>query len=224
MFLFVVCAAVCRAQAPPEMAYPTMGPLDRYMIADKDAEIALARSAAPASISGQADVMVLSPAGYITAVRGTNGFTCIVERGWANATDAPDFWNPKLRAPHCFNAAAAKTFLQVYLMKTRLILAGKSKSEALEATEKAFQSGELPPVASGAMVYMMSKQQYLGDRDKAWHPHLMFFVAGDAGKTWGANLPGSPVIAANDPQEHVTIFLLPVAYWSDGSPGPAIEF
>ena len=49
------------------------------------------------------------------------------------------------------------------------------------------------------MCYMMSKRQYLNDRGKHWHPHLMFFVAGDAAASWGADLPGSPVIAANDP-------------------------
>ena len=40
----------------------------------------------------------------------------------------------------------------------------------------------------------------------SWHPHVMFFVSGDAEKSWGANLPGSPVMAANDPEERVTIF------------------
>jgi hypothetical protein len=70
------------------------------------------------------------------------------------------------------------------------------------------------------MCYMMSKQQYLSDHDKDWHPHLMFFVPGDAAKSWGANLPGSPVMVANDPEERVTIFLVWVGGWSDGTPAP----
>ena len=70
------------------------------------------------------------------------------------------------------------------------------------------------------MVYMMSKQQYLNDEGMSWHPHLMFFVAGDAAKSWGANLPGSPILAANDPEERVTIFMVVVGKWSDGTPGP----
>jgi hypothetical protein len=53
-----------------------------------------------------------------------------------------------------------------------------------------------------------------------WHPPLMFFVPGDAAKNWGTNLPGSPVMAANDPEERVTTFLVWVGGWSDGTPAP----
>jgi hypothetical protein len=66
-----------------------------------------------------------------------------------------------------------------------------------------------------------AKQQYLSDDDMNWHPHLMFFVSGDAVKSWGANLPGSPVIAGNDPEERVTIFMVLAGTWSDGTPGPS---
>lgn len=184
-------------------------------------EIAWARSAAPASISAKADVMVLRSGGYETAVNGTSGWVCMVERGWASNTNAPDYWNPKLRAPHCFNPPAARTFLPIYLMKTKMVMAGeRSQEKILQATEAAFKSGELKPVERGAEAYMMSKQQYLGDRDQHWHPHVMFFVPGDQVKTWGADLADSPVIAANDPEEHVTILFDVVDHWSDGTPGP----
>jgi len=217
------CSA-CPARAQAEKtAYPAMAPLDSYMIPDENAEIALARSAAPASISGAAEVMVLRRTGYATAVKGTNGFLCIVERGWAAATDAPDFWNPKVRSPNCFNAAAARSFVPIVLMKTRLVLAGKSKAEILAATEAAFASKQLPALEPGAMCYMTSKQQYLNDDGKAWHPHVMMFVSGDAEKSWGANLPGSPIIAANDPEEHATIFMVVVSKWSDGTPATPME-
>jgi hypothetical protein len=209
------------AQAPAA-PYPAMAPLAQYLMPESD-EIALARSGAPAEISKNADVMVLRKDGYATAAKGTNGFLCIVERGWANDTSQPDFWNPKLRAPNCFNHAAATTFEQIYLMKTRLVLEGKTKEEIVRATAAAMDSKKLPPLAPGAMCYMMSKQQYLGDRDKAWHPHLMFFVAGDAAKSWGADAAGSPLIAANDPEERVTIFMMVVGNWSDGSPGASVS-
>jgi hypothetical protein len=107
-------------------------------------------------------------------------------------------------------------------MKTRLVLAGKSKREILEATSSALDKKELPPLEPGAMCYMMSKEQYLNDRGMSWHPHLMFFVAGDAAKSWGADLPGSPVIAANDPEERVTILMVWVGKWSDATPAPAM--
>ena len=212
---------IAHAQAQPEkIAYATMAPLSEYLIADQNSEIALARTAAPASITGEAEVMVLGRDGYTTAVKGTNGFLCLVERSWGAATDDSDFWNPKVRSPICFNPAAAKTFVPIFLMKTKLVLAGKSKAEIVAATDSAFASKELPALEPGAMCYMMSKQQYLNDRGKSWHPHLMFLVSGDVAKSWGADLPGSPVMAANDPQERATIFMVWVGTWSDGTEAP----
>jgi len=205
-----------RAQADP---YPAMAPLEEYLMS-KDAEIALARSAAPASIADHASVMVLERQGYTTAVQGTNGFLCYVERSWANTTDKPEFWNPKMRAPNCFNAAAAGSIAPIYLMKTRLVLAGKSKPEIAQAVAAALDSGELPPLAPGAMCYMMSKEQYLNDEGHHWHPHVMFYGPVGTGKTWGANLPGSPMIAVNDPEGRVTTFMIVVHHWSDGTPAP----
>src|SRR6202047_2415220 len=73
--------------------YPNMAPLDQYLIPDRNAEIALARSAAPPSISQDATVMVLGRHGYETAVEGKNGFVCLVERAWTSSFDSPEFWN-----------------------------------------------------------------------------------------------------------------------------------
>jgi hypothetical protein len=220
----VLPGAISAARAQEATAkYPAMAPLDNYLIADASAEIALARSGAPASIADNAEVMVLRRTGYETAVKGTNGFLCIVERGWGATTDFPEFWNPKIRSPICFNAAAARSFAQIYLMKTKLVLQGKSKAEILAATTSAMDKKELPPLEAGAMCYMFSKQQYLNDEGLNWHPHLMFFVSGDAAKSWGADLPGSPVMAANDPEERATIMMVWVGQWSDGSPAPPME-
>lgn len=216
LMLTTLCQAGAQSNKEP---YPAMAPLAQYLMAP-DAEIALARSAAPASISDNAEVMVLGPQGYTTAVKGTNGFLCIVERGWAAATDNSDFWNPRLRGPLCLNPSAARSFEPIYLMRTKLILAGKSKTEMVAATDAALDKKELPALEPGAMCYMLSKQQYLGDGPKSWHPHLMFFVAGDAAKSWGADQPGTPVMAANFPEEKATIFMVVVDNWSDGTPGP----
>jgi len=219
----VLPGAICQAQAQvqaEQASYSAMAPLDQYLMADGNAEIALARSAAPASFSDVAEVMALGPKGYTTVVKGTNGFLCIVERSWGAATDDPDFWNPKVRAPICFNPPAARTFVPIFLMKTKLVVAGKSKTEILETTASALDKKELPVLEPGAMCYMMSKQQYLSEHGKNWHPHLMFFVSGEAAKSWGANLPDSPVMAANDPEERVTIFLVWVGKWSDGTMAP----
>lgn len=206
--------AQTRAKSNP---YPTMAPLSAYLMPESP-EIELARSAAPKSISDLAEVMVLGHDGYTTAAKGTNGFLCVVERSWGAATTEQFFWNPKIRAPICFNAAAARSFAQIYLMKTRLVLAGKSKAEIVQATTSAFDEKQLPALEPGAMCYMLSKQQYLNDEGKNWRPHVMFFVSGDVAKTWGADLPGSPVIAANDHEERATIFMVVVSKWSDGTP------
>jgi hypothetical protein len=220
LFAFLIHLLLPVAQAQDaKSAYPAMAPLDQYLIPDKDTEIALARSAAPPSVSDHAEVLVLGRDGFTTAVKGTNGFVCFVERSWAMDTDQPEFWNPKVRSPNCFNAAA-QSFVAFFQLKTKLALAGKSKAEIAAATASALDSKEIPPLETGAMCYMMSKQQYLNDGGKAWHPHLMFLVPGDAAKSWGADLPGVPIYSANDPEERATIFMVVVGKWSDGTPGP----
>jgi len=198
-------------------AYPTMAALDQYLMADRNAEIALAKSAAPKAIADDADVLVLERQGYTTAVHGTNGFVCVVERSWTAEIDNPDFWNPKLRGPICFNPPAARTYLPLTIAKTKLVLAGKSKTQMFDAIATALDKKELPALEPGAMCYMLSKEGYLNDRVGHWHPHLMFFVPPTDAKTWGADVPGSPVLADDDPQDRLTIFMVPVAHWSDGS-------
>ena len=201
-------------------AYPAMAPLDQYLISDEQSEIALARSAAPASISGAAEVMVLKRDGYKTAVKGTNGFLCIVERSWGQGTNEAEFWNPKMRAPHCFNAQAARSFAPIYLMKTRFVLEGDSPPQIGHTIGLMLSNKELPALEPGAMAYMMSKQQYLNDRGKSWHPHAMFFSPGDMTKSWGADDPNSPVMVADDPEERVTILFILADKWSDGTAAP----
>jgi hypothetical protein len=215
--LVVMLAAACHAQAQDaKTPYPSMAPLDKYLM-ERDAEITLARSAAPDSISQDAEVMVLGRHGYETAVKGKNGFVCVVERGWTAGIDDPNFWNPKLRGPICFNAPAARSYLPQTIRKTELILAGRSKTQMSDDINAAFDRKELPMPEAGAMCYMLSKQQYLGDGNGNWHPHLMFFLPLDPAP-WGANLPGSPVIGVQDTLGRLTVYMIPVGHWSDGTP------
>lgn len=224
LFQFLLPSATwqARAETPqtPSTPYPVMAPINQYLMPDESSEIALARSAAPKSISDEAEVLVLGRDGYKTAVKGKNGLVCMVERSWTAPSDDPDFWNPKIRSPICFNAPAARTYLPITLMKTQLVLAGKSKDEMFKALASALDDKELPPLEIGAMCYMMSKQQYLSDRDTCWHPHLMFFVPLTAPESWGANLPGAPIVAGEVPEDRLTIFLVPVGHWSDGTAAP----
>jgi hypothetical protein len=201
------------AKAP----YPSMAPLDQYLMEDRSSEIALARSAAPESISRDAEVLVLGRHGYETAIKGTNGFVCLVERSWTAPIDDPGVWNPKGRAPLCLNAAAARSYLPRTIKKTELILAGRTKAQMVEAIVAAVDKKELPPMDSGAMCYMLSKQGYLSDLVGHWHPHLMFFFSQTDPVAWGAGLSGSPIFAFNDKWEDLTVFLVPVPQWSDGT-------
>ena len=207
-------------------AYPNMAPLDQYLITDRDAEIALARSAAPQAISRDADVLVLGRHGYETAVKGKNGFVCVVERGWMgpfNGEGSANFWNPKVRGPICFNPPAARSILPMTYKRTEMVLAGKSKAEIMDGV-KAFMKRGLPPLEPGAMSYMMSKDQYLSDSDHHnWMAHLMFYTPLMNGAVWGADLANSPVML--NPQfsgapEPINVFMVPAGWWSDGTADP----
>jgi hypothetical protein len=200
--------------------YPSMASLDQYRIANPSDEIALARSAAPASISGDAEILILGSHGYETAVKGKNGFVCIVERSWATNFDDAQFWNPKIRAPICFNAPSARSVLPPFLKRTEWVLAGLSKAQVRDQVKSAIAAGSFPVPEPSAMCYMLSKQGYLNDAGGHWHPHLMFFFPRTDDSAWGANLAGSPVLAAQADLEPVTLFLVPVRKWSDGTPGP----
>ena len=197
--------------------YPTMAPLEQYRVASVAEEVALARSAANDTVSRDAEVLVLGGRGYETAAKGNNGFVCLVVRSWANNFDAPEFWNPKMRAPHCFNAAAARSVLPAYLKRTELVLAGLTKDQVQERMKAAVAKKVFTAPETGSMCYMMSKQGYLNDAAGHWHPHLMFFLPTTEGANWGANLDGSPVFSAQGDPEPVTTFFVPVTRWSDGT-------
>jgi hypothetical protein len=218
-------------QAQPQEAkvlYPSMAPLDQYLMMDRNAEIALARSAAPAAISSEAEVLVLGRSGYETAVKGKNGFVCVVERGWMGPFDgesAVNFWNPKIRGPVCFNPPAARCILPLTYERTKMVLAGQSKAQIIDGI-KTFIKQELPPLESGAMSYMMSKDQYLTDNDHHnWMAHLMFYTPLMDGAVWGADLSKSPVMLNpqfNGDPEPIDVFMVPAGRWSDGSAAPVM--
>jgi hypothetical protein len=208
--------------------YPSMAPLDQYLIADRNGEIALARTAAPSSISRDATVVALGPRGFETAAQGKNGFVCIVERAWTSPFDSLEFWNPKNRSPICYNPQAARTILPITYMRTKLALAGKSKAEIKEGMKAAVEKKELPALEPGAMCYMMSKQAYLTDKgitQDGAHTlaHMMFYTPQINSADWGANMDNSPIVidprGKNDP-EPINIFMMLTGAWSDGSPAP----
>ena len=214
-------------------AYPKMAPLDEYLMR-RDAEVDLARSAAPLAISKDATVMILTRHGYKTAAKGSNGWVCLVDRSWSGMLDHPEFWNPKVRAPGCLNPTVARTFLPYDYKRTNLILAGKSREEVITATKTAIAEKQLPAI-EGGVCYMMSKSAYLGDFRGHNMPHVMFYAAGEDGAAWGANLPNSPIMGVSYwsgstdtyPQlkafPPIYVYLVPVNKWSDGTDGPSMN-
>jgi hypothetical protein len=212
----------------PATAYPKMAPLEQYLMSPA-AEIALARSAAPDAISHDASVLFLTRHGYETAVAGKNGWTCIVDRGWAGMLDYPDFWNPKIRGAGCLNPAATRSFLPYDLKRTELVLRGLTKEAVIAATQAAITKKELPTLEPGAMCYMMSKTDYLSDQGDHVMSHVMFYTADD-GSPWGVNFANSPIMGVSywsdspDSYPQLTTFprifvsLIPVERWSDGTP------
>jgi hypothetical protein len=203
-------------------AYPNMAPIAQYRMASQADEIAMARSAAPPSIAGDAEVMTLGAAGYRIAVKGKNGFVCMVQRAWANEPASSDFWNPEVRGPLCFNPAAVRSVMPTYLERTKWVLAGATKAEIVRRTKAAIAAGRIRPPENGAMSYMMSKIGDLGApaHGGPWHPHLMYFVPrGPSGAPpdWGADLPGSPVLYGGSGLDPAALYFVPLARWSDGT-------
>jgi hypothetical protein len=220
--IIVSTALRVEAQTRPE-PYPQMASIEEYLIKDRAAEISMARSAAPDTISRDATILVLERNGYQTVVEGKNGFTCLVERAWMSPFDRPEFWNPKMRGPICYNPAAVRTILPYTVNRTRLALTGLSKAQIRENITAAVARNELPMPEAGAMSYMMSKEGNLGDAVGHWCPHLMFHVPKTDEASWGADLEGSPVLYNNenrDVPEPETIFMVPVFHWSDGTAAP----
>jgi hypothetical protein len=203
--------------------YPTMAPVEQYLM-DRDAEIALARSAAPESISRDAKVVILGRHGYETAVEGTNGFVCAVERSWMSQFDQPAFWNPKLRGAICYNPPAARSVLPIAYMRSQLVLAGLPKEQMISRIKAAYAKKELPALEPGAMSYMMSKEAYLSDDGSHNMAHLMFYTPLMDGANWGADLPKSPVYLISEFKgpEPIDVFIVATGKWSDGTPAPVM--
>ncbi len=220
MLSILLLAGAARAEGG---GYPVMAGAERYRMADAKAEIALARTAAPPSISTDATVLVLGRRGYEVAVKGSNGFVCFIERSWTAGLEDPVFWDPNIRAPNCFNPAAVRTVLPMYLQRTQWVLAGLGKAEITARSRAAFAAHRIVAPGPGAFSFMLSKQGNLGDPAGGgpWLPHVMFFIPHGQAAGWGAGLERSPVIGAEGQDFEPTVLFIPVRRWSDGSPAPA---
>jgi len=214
-------AGLAAAQGQKPTPYPVMAPVEQYLSLNAQEEIALARSAAPISISAAAQVMVLGKRGYETAVSGSNGFVCFVERSWTASFDDPEFWNPKIRGPNCFNPPAVRSVLPQYLRRTEWALAGATKDQMIEKARAALAAHQFTDPEAGSLSFMLSKQGNLGDQANGpWLPHVMFFVKNGQTAVWAAGLADSPILGKDGHASEQTVLFIPVRRWSDGSPAP----
>jgi len=197
----VVLALQCSGTAilAQQMKYP---PLSEYMM-PRDAEIALAKSAAPSGISSHATIEVLTASGFVVTHTGDNGFVCLVMRGFTGAptfTPAPlrnMVYDPATRAPICLNPAAAKSVLPYYELRTRLGLEQKTPDEIAGAVETAYATAEIPKRAEVSFAYMWSADQVLGPVGH-WHPHIMVYLPYYDNSMLGGNDPTGHLPAVGD--------------------------
>jgi len=223
--------ASARAQEE-ERPYPKMLPLSQYLMG-RDAAIALARSAAPEDISKGASILVLTPKGWETAVKGTNGFVCMAGPSWTASIDFYDVWSPKQKGAICLNPAAVRSILPIYRKLTQMTLAGvTSVKERIAGIQEAYAKKEIPPVEPGAMSYMMSKDAYLSHLGQTHNLcHVMFFLPMKDPAELDANDSNAPISSTSiwfpDPDKPdsplnkglppLRTVPIKVPYWSDGT-------
>ena len=179
-----LCAAAAGTLAAQE-EHATRG--GRRALMEPPREIALARSAAPRDVSGDATIYVLTDTGYAVAVRGSNGNACYVNRSW-----------PASLEPHCFDAEGAATVMRVELQRMRGVQRGTPAEEIDRGLRDAIAGGAIRLPRRPAMSYRMSAGQRLVDADGKpvgkWEPHLMLYIPYATAREFG--LTGAPSTAA----------------------------
>jgi len=224
LFGFALWAGVA-AGVMARVDYARMAPLSKYLPVKVSDEVAAARSAAPASISDHAEILVFGPHGYTVFAKGSNGVVCLVERSWDHGFNSAQFWNPQHWIPICYNPKAARTVLPIYLQRTGWVLAGMSRVQMAKLTRAELASKRISVPTSGAMSYMMSRQQDICSTAGGcarWYPHLMYFFPRESAPDWGANLKSVPVFSGPGPiPSAITLYFVLVPRWSDQTPSPA---
>jgi hypothetical protein len=202
-FVLVWVLLLAGLNAPAVLAQgPKYPPLSEYMM-PRDAEMALARSAAPANISDRATIKVLTNSGYQVAREGDNGFVCMVMRAWSAPTYTPAqfrdlVYDAKVHAPICFDPAASRTVMPYYELRSKLGMEGKTPDQIAEGVQAAYAKGVLPKRNGVAFAYMWSADQNLGPGIGHWHPHVMVFSPYYENSMVGGNEFGSALPQLSD--------------------------
>jgi len=201
--------------AAVEAQTPKYPPLSEYLMAP-EAEIALARSAAPDRVSAHATVKILTASGYTSAAQGDNGSVCMVMRGFSAPTVTPAqfrdlVYDPSVRAPICFTSPAARMVMPYYELRTKLAMEGKEPDQIAEGIQAAYAKGGIPKRDGVSFAYMWSADQSLGPGIGHWHPHMMVFCPNYENSMVGGNEFGSMLPqVSDDAGTPFTVVVIPV--------------
>jgi hypothetical protein len=141
-------------------------------------EVALARSAAPASVSHAATIMVLGEDGYRTAVAGSNGTVCLVIRPFGGPSYIREHYDPAYQVPECLDQHAAEVILPLQLRRAELAARGLTRAEIRDSVVAAFRAGRLRRTERVSFSYMLSNaSRYRPGRPG--NPHIMVYLPDD---------------------------------------------
>ena len=213
--LFLLGTLAADAQEYPQR----LGDIADFLLPE-ERETALAKSAVPAHLSDGAAIWLLTPTGYQQSASGSNGFQCLVQRGWSSPFVIEDvFFDPRLVAPICFNEEAAKTAMVEYFRRTELVLQGMAREEVAKQVLAEMGGGTIPLPSRTAVAYMLSPQQWIGSQVERWMPHVMVYGPQLRQGDIGANGldSGMPLVFEHNGGPMATI-VIPVPRWSDGTP------
>lgn len=148
---------------------------------ERQAEIALARSAAPGAVSAGSRVWLWTGERYAIGDSGTTAVNCYVGRPWVPSVE-----------PHCFDAEGSATIMPIQMRRVELYAAGRNDTETEKQVAEEIRTGRLRLPTKPAMTYMMSAAQQLvsgtGTAVGAWRPHLMIYYPNLTAA--GTGLPG----------------------------------
>lgn len=210
--VFFVPAAGAQSSHSQARKYP---PIQEYLM-PQASEIALAKSAAPATISDHATIKVLTISGFRVVRPGDNGFVCEVMRAFSAPTYSPAqfrdlVYDSSVRAPICFNPQAARGVLPYYELRTKLAMEGKAPEEIATGVQTAYVRGQLPERSGVSFAYMWSADQNLAPGIGAWHPHVMVFAPYYDNSMLGGNQFGAPLPqVTDDAGTPFTVVVIPV--------------
>jgi len=176
---------ICVSEARDTAELTLVPPLAGMLLPEH--EVTLARDAGPPNIARAASVFVLTPAGYTEVARGTNGFTCFIERPTPN-----DLW------PMCQNREAAEYLLPVETLRMRLRAAGLPDDAVTDSVLGGYRRGRFRAPASGGMAYMLSRYAWTANRETNapifLAPHLHFYAPYATNPRVGVDTAERPVV------------------------------